>query len=154
MNSNKYLTNFTEFSALNEGKKVAPKNTISFSNNGKIGLYNNKMVNHLGNYSSQIKDNYDQKSEMWALVGFNDVLMNGTPYTLLSGFSSKGYAAEEGRKLLFVSTDEKEVHKKFKSGASETGFASVAWGKVEWSKFADDSIDVIASDINIATLNI
>lgn len=154
MGSKKYLTNFTEFSALNEGKNVNAKNTISFQRGGKISLHNNKMVNHLGNYSSQIKDNYVQKSEMWALVGFNDVLMNGNPYVLLSGFDGKGDAAEEGRELLFVSTDEKEVQKKFKSGASGTGFASVAWGKVEWSKFADDSINVIASDINIATLGI
>jgi len=144
----KSFNQFNQWSSLNEG--VNAKNTISF-NGGYMGLYHNNMVNHLGGHDQQIKDGRDENAEMWGIVGFNEVILNGTPYVLVSGFSGKGGAAEEGRELLLMSTDKNEVQRRFKSGVGSV-YASTAWGMIEWSKLTDSSIHINPIDINIKTI--
>ena len=145
---NKIQKSFNQWSSLNEG--VNAKNTISFSG-GSMGLYHNNMVNHLGGHDQQIKDGRDENAEVWGIVGFNEVILNGTPYVLVSGFSGKGGAAEEGRELLLMSTDKNEVQRRFKSGVGSE-YASTAWGMIEWSKLTDSSISINPIDIDIKTI--
>ena len=147
------ITSFNDWTSLNEAKTVSPDNTVSFRN-GEIGLYSNSMVDHLGSHVSHIKDGRSEDAQMWAVVGFNDVLMNGKPFALVTGFDGRGDASEEGRELLFMSTDKNEVEKRFKAGAKSTGYASIAWGEIKWSKFTDQSISVEAIGINMGVVKI
>ena len=151
---NKIYKSFSAWTSLNEDTlneaalvNTPANKTVSFSP-GYMNLTNNKMVNHIEGFEKQIKDYRTENTETWAIVGFNEISMNDKPYVLSSSFTGVGSVAAEGRELLFISSDKKEVQKKFKSGDGNL-YASIAWGKVEYATYTDSAINITPIDILI-----
>mgnify|MGYP003634142425 FL=1 len=145
------VNNFDTWKSVTESmSSTSPKRTISFSG-GYMVLTKNKMVNNLKGFEQAVIDGHEEQAEMYVVIGFNEVEMDGTNYVLSAENASSGFASEEGRGIIAMSTDKNHIESIYKKGNTE-GYASIAMGPVEWSKMVNSAITVRPTDISIKTI--